>query len=56
LTIPAEDIRSLGRSFFSTADSDIPYHRITLIERGDKVLFDIRDFQKKDAGTTGKVV
>ncbi|MGD0816815.1 MAG: RNA repair domain-containing protein [Methanomassiliicoccales archaeon] len=52
LTIPAEEISLLGRSFFSTADSEIPYHRIVLIERGGEVLFDIREFKNKDAGTT----
>jgi uncharacterized protein len=52
LTIPGEDIRVLGRSFFSTADSEIPYHRIVLIERRGEVLFDITEFQKKDDGTT----
>ena len=46
LTIRAEDITSLGRSFFSIADSDIPYHRIVLIERGREVLFDINEFEK----------
>ena len=46
LTIPAETITNLGHSFFSTADSEIPYHRIVLIERDGKVLFDINDFEK----------
>jgi uncharacterized protein (UPF0248 family) len=44
LTISAEEITSLGHSFFSTAESEIPYHRITLIERRGEVLFDIKDF------------
>ena len=52
LTIHAEEIISLGRSFFSTVDSDIPYHRILLIERSDEVLFDVRTFKKKDVDTT----
>lgn len=52
LTIHAEEIISLGRSFFSTADSDIPYHRILLIERGGEVLFDIKEFENKNGGTT----
>jgi uncharacterized protein len=52
LTIPAEDIVSLGHSFFATAESEIPYHRIVRIERRGEVLFDIRDYQKKDDGTT----
>ncbi len=52
LTIRAEDITSLGRSFFSTADSEIPYHRIVLIEKGGEVLFDIKEFEKKENETT----
>jgi uncharacterized protein (UPF0248 family) len=48
LVIPAEEITSLGRSFFSIKDSDIPYHRIVLIERGDELLFDIKLFEKRD--------
>jgi uncharacterized protein (UPF0248 family) len=51
-TMPAEEITSLGRSFFSTADSVIPYHRIIRIEREGEVLFDIKEFENKDAGTT----
>jgi uncharacterized protein len=54
LTIDGKEIRSLGRSFFSTADSEIPYHRIILIERVGEVLFDIKDFEKKDDRTTSK--
>lgn len=52
LTIPAETITNLGHSFFSTADSEIPYHRIVLIERDGEVLFDINEFENKEAGTT----
>jgi hypothetical protein len=52
LTIPAEEITSLGHSFFSTVDSDIPYHRIIMIQRSDEVLFDVKTFKKKDVGTT----
>jgi uncharacterized protein (UPF0248 family) len=51
MTIPAQDIVRLGHSFFSTADSEIPYHRIVLIERGDEVLFDIKEYKNMD-GTT----
>ena len=54
LTIPAEDITTLGHSFFSTADGEIPYHRISMIEKNAIVIFDIRDFEKNDAGTTRK--
>jgi len=46
-TIDAKEIVSLGHSFFSTADSDIPYHRIVLIKRGGDILFDIKAFEKK---------
>jgi uncharacterized protein (UPF0248 family) len=52
LTIPAENITRLGHSFFSTADSEIPYHRIVRIERDGVVLFDINDFEKKEIDTT----
>ena len=52
--IAAEDITSLGRSFFSTADNEIPYHRIVLIERNREVLFNIKEFEKKDDCTTSK--
>jgi uncharacterized protein len=52
LMIPGEEITSLGRSFFSTKDSDIPYHRIVLIERGDELFFDIKVFEKKEIDTT----
>jgi uncharacterized protein (UPF0248 family) len=52
LTIPAENIVKLGHSFFATADSEIPYHRIILIERRGEVLFDIKEFENKDNGTT----
>lgn len=52
LKIPGENILSLGHSFFATADSEIPYHRITLIERSGEVLFDIRSFEKKEDSTT----
>jgi uncharacterized protein (UPF0248 family) len=51
MTIPAQDIVRLGHSFFSTADGEIPYHRIVLIERGGEVLFDLKKFENKD-GTT----
>jgi uncharacterized protein (UPF0248 family) len=54
LMIAAEDITSLGRSFFSTADNEIPYHRIVLIERNREVLFNIKEFEKKDDCTTSK--
>ena len=51
MTIPAQEIVRLGHSFFSTADSEIPYHRIVLIERGGEVLFDIKAFEDRN-GTT----
>jgi uncharacterized protein (UPF0248 family) len=51
MTISAQNILTLGHSFFSTADSEIPYHRIALIERDGEVLFDIKEFENKD-GTT----
>jgi uncharacterized protein (UPF0248 family) len=39
LSIRGEDIVELERSFFVTADSKIPYHRIRLIERQGEVLY-----------------
>ena len=52
LTMPAQEITSPGRSFLSTADSVIPYHRIVRIEREGEVNFDIKEFENKEAGTT----
>jgi uncharacterized protein (UPF0248 family) len=52
LTILAKDITTLGHSFFITADGQIPYHRIILIERGGEILFDIKEFENKDTSTT----
>ncbi|HEY3420416.1 MAG TPA: RNA repair domain-containing protein [Methanomassiliicoccales archaeon] len=52
LTIPAKEIVTLGRSFFMTADSEIPYHRIVLILKRGEVLFDIKEFEKKRDDTT----
>jgi uncharacterized protein len=53
LTIAADDIVSLGHSFFATADSEIPYHRILSIDRDGEVLFDLRDYDKKEDDATG---
>ncbi|MDW5563364.1 MAG: RNA repair domain-containing protein [Methanomassiliicoccus sp.] len=39
MSVRGEDIVELGRSFFVTADSKIPYHRIRVIERGGEVLY-----------------
>ncbi|OPY31430.1 MAG: hypothetical protein A4E32_01886 [Methanomassiliicoccales archaeon PtaU1.Bin124] len=39
LTIKGSDIMELGRSFFHTAESSIPYHRIVRIEFRGKVMF-----------------
>ncbi|MBN1109200.1 MAG: DUF504 domain-containing protein [Methanomassiliicoccales archaeon] len=39
LTIRGEDITELGRSFFRTGRSCIPYHRISRIERGGEVVY-----------------
>jgi uncharacterized protein len=39
VTVRGKDIMELGRSFFTTAEATIPYHRIRLIERGDNVLY-----------------
>jgi uncharacterized protein (UPF0248 family) len=37
--IKGDDIVELGRSFFHTRESSIPYHRITKIEKGGEVVF-----------------
>lgn len=39
LTIRGADITELGRSFFHTLDSSIPYHRIVHIEWRGRTLF-----------------
>jgi uncharacterized protein (UPF0248 family) len=39
LTISGADIVELGRSFFQTGESTIPYHRIVLIEWRGRTLF-----------------
>ena len=39
LTIRGADIVELGRSFFHTADSSIPYHRIVRIEFRGRTVF-----------------
>jgi len=37
------EIQELGRSFFTTADSEVPYHRIKRIIFRGKVIFDAED-------------
>ncbi|MCX6650471.1 MAG: RNA repair domain-containing protein [Methanomassiliicoccales archaeon] len=37
--VRGEDIIELGKSFFSTADGTVPYHRIRMIEKNGKVVF-----------------
>ena len=39
LTISGKDIVELGRSFFSTGEATIPYHRIVRIVFRQKVVF-----------------
>jgi uncharacterized protein len=39
LTIPGKDIVELGRSFFTTGEATIPYHRIVRIVFRQKVVF-----------------
>jgi uncharacterized protein (UPF0248 family) len=39
LTISGKEIVELGRSFFSTAEATIPYHRIVRIVFRQKVVF-----------------
>lgn len=43
MMIRGEDVLELERSFFVTADSKIPYHRIRLIERRGEVLYKDRE-------------
>ena len=42
MTISGRDIVELGRSFFSTAESTIPYHRIVRIVFRQKVVFPMK--------------
>ena len=39
LTIGGEEITELGRSFFSTRNGKIPYHRIVRIEKDGEAVF-----------------
>ena len=39
VTVRGEDIMELGRSFFRTERSSVPYHRILRIERRGEVVF-----------------
>lgn len=45
ITITAEEIQQLGRSFFSTTSAEIPYHRIIRIDYKNKPVW-IRDENK----------
>lgn len=47
-TIAGPDILELERSFFVTADSKIPYHRIRVIERRGEVLYRDRNEKLED--------
>lgn len=42
MSVKGSDIVDLERSFFVTADSKIPYHRIRRIEHRGKVLYEER--------------
>jgi uncharacterized protein (UPF0248 family) len=48
MTIKGKDIIELERSFFVTADSKIPYHRIRRIEKGGEVLYQERGIVLKE--------
>jgi len=48
MSVRGEDIVELERSFFVTADSKIPYHRIRRIEKGGEVLFEDRSIKIKE--------
>jgi uncharacterized protein (UPF0248 family) len=56
LTVRAEDMTTSGHTFFSIADSTIPYHRIVKIEQNGEVLFDIENIKKRMLVTTKTVV
>ena len=47
MTITGSDIMELERSFFVTADSKIPYHRILRIELRGVVLYEERKIGKE---------
>ncbi len=44
--ISGRDIRELGKSFFRTDESEIPYHRIRKIIRNGVVLYDSGRYSK----------
>lgn len=48
MSIRGEEIIELERSFFLTADSKIPYHRIKRIEKGGEVLYEDRSSLKDE--------
>jgi uncharacterized protein (UPF0248 family) len=48
LAIKGSDIVDLERSFFVTADSKIPYHRIRKITLRGEVLYEERDVKKEE--------
>lgn len=37
--VSGEDIKELGRSFFTVGDARIPYHRVIRIEREGEVVY-----------------
>jgi uncharacterized protein (UPF0248 family) len=48
MSIKGSDIVELERSFFVTADSKIPYHRIRRIEKAGEVLYEERSIKIKE--------
>jgi len=45
--ISGKDILELGKSFFRTCESEIPYHRIKRITRDGIVLYDSERYPRK---------
>jgi uncharacterized protein (UPF0248 family) len=52
MTVRGSDIVELERSFFDTADSKIPYHRIRRIELDGRVLYQDRSLKKEEIRET----
>ena len=47
MTVSGADINSLDRSFFTTGEATIPYHRIIRIRYKGETIFDSEEMKKK---------
>ncbi len=48
MVVRGKDIKSLDRSFFTTEEASIPYHRIIRIRYKGKTIFDSEEVKRKD--------